>query len=152
MLGAAIAVGGPAVLATSSASSAADRLEPAVASMQEQEPSLEEAMTAMKKSLRKLRRGLPKDDVDMAAMVEHVLDAQAYAQISRLMQPHYAEKIPEAQRKTYLQEYRIMQLQMIQKMFDLEIALVKEDREAAQKVLAEVLAFEKAGHEKFNVE
>ena len=114
----------------------------------EKEGGIEHNMEMMGKALRILKRGIA-DASQKASNLEAIDRLKKGATASRDGIPEKAEKIPQADRAKFIEDYRLSISELVTQIEKLEKA-VKEDRlQDAQKELDELNELKRDGHATF---
>jgi len=112
------------------------------------EDRLEHEMEAIEGALKALRRSM-RDPANRADSLDRVAEMQAATVVCKSLAPPMAETVPAGERKAFLVEYRLQLVDFLERLLELERALLSDDAEAAKVAFKQIREMEDSGHERF---
>ncbi len=114
----------------------------------DEDTELGKHMKAINTALKPMRKSL-KDPAQNAKNLGKVLEMQTHALAAKALNPAMMAKMPEAEHAKFLIEYRVGMHEFLDVMFEMEIALMKNDNKAAQASYTKLKKTKSGAHKSF---
>jgi hypothetical protein len=109
---------------------------------------LEEKMEAIEEIVKRLRRDLG-EEVTHAQALEALVELERLSLDCKGLQPAFAERLPEAERASFVHAYRREMVKFLSVQLELEAALLDGDADATTDAFKRLRAMEDEAHERF---